>query len=94
MEKEFRMAVAAGELMEIETMLASDDASQTYAALRLKFPHLAFIRCDASDVTETPFRSFPAFDLHLLDSTDHCAQITTDPARATGVVLAKRTARP
>lgn len=88
------MALAAGELAEIETMLASDDAPQTYAALRRKFPRLAVIRCDASDVTEMPFRSFPAFDLHLLDSADHCAQITADPARATGIVLATRAARP
>lgn len=88
------MALAAGELVEIETMLASDDASQTCATLRQKFPHLAVIRCDASDVTETPFRSFAAFDLHLLDSADHCAQITADPARATGIVLATRAATP
>ena len=85
------MALAAGELAEIEQMLASSEvAPQAYSALRQKFPHLAWIRCDASDVTETPFRSFPEFDLHLLDSADHCAQITADPERATGIVLAKR----
>jgi hypothetical protein len=85
------MSLAAGELAEIEQALAAPDAGfQTYAALRQKFPHLSWVRCDASDVTETPFRSFHAFDLHLLDSADHCAQITADPARATGIVLAKR----
>lgn len=85
------MALAAGELMEIEQALAAPDAaSSAYAALRRKFPHLAWIRCDASDVTETPFRSIGEFDLHLLNSADHCAQITDDPARATGIVLAKR----
>lgn len=85
------MALAALELAEIEQMLAASDAApQAYAELRRKFPHLAWIRCDASDVTETPFRSFGAFDLHLLDSADHCAQITDDPGRATGIVLAKR----
>ncbi|WP_375161825.1 hypothetical protein [Bradyrhizobium sp. RDT46] len=50
------------------------------------------MRCDASDVTETPYRSCGAFDLHLLDSADHCAQITNDPARATGIVLVSRAA--
>jgi hypothetical protein len=49
-------------------------------------------RCDASDVAETPFRAYPGFDVHLLDAADHCVQITTDPARATGIVLAKRSA--
>ncbi len=85
------MALAESELAEIEQALAAPDAaSLAYAALRGKFPHLAWIRCDASDVTETPFRSFREFDLHLLDSVDHCAQITDDPARATGIVLARR----
>ena len=88
------MALAAAELAEIEQVLmTSDAAAQAYLELRRKFTHLAWIRCDASDVTETPFRSFGAFDLHLLDSADHCAQITDDPARATGIVLAKREAR-
>ncbi len=87
------MAVAAIELTEIERMLGSPEAATgVYVELRQKFPHLAWIRCDASDVTETPYRSCGAFDLHLLDSADHCAQITDDPLRATGIVLAKRTA--
>ncbi|WP_028137097.1 hypothetical protein [Bradyrhizobium japonicum] len=87
------MALAATELAEIEQALASSDAApQAYLELRRKFPHLAWIRCDASDVTETPYRSCGAFDLHLLDSADHCAQITDDPARATGIVLASRAA--
>ncbi|RTM14844.1 MAG: hypothetical protein EKK33_04155 [Bradyrhizobiaceae bacterium] len=89
------MALAATELTEIERVLASPDATpQAYIELRQKFPHLAWIRCDASDVTETPYRSFGAFDLHLLDSADHCAAITDDPARATGIVLARRAAAP
>ncbi len=87
------MALAAAELAEIERVLVSSDpASQAYLELRQKFPHFAWIRCDASDVMEAPYRSFGAFDLHLLDSADHCAQITDDPARATGIVLAKRAA--
>jgi hypothetical protein len=85
------MSLAAIELAEIEQVLASADAApQAYVELRQRFPHLACIRCDASDVTETPYRSFEAYDLHLLDSADHCAAITDDPARATGIVLAKR----
>ncbi|SFI17988.1 hypothetical protein [Bradyrhizobium sp. cf659] len=88
------MAVAAIELAEIEQMLASPNAApRAYLELRQKFPHLVWIRCDASDVTETPYRSFAEFDLHLLDSADHCAEITDDPARATGIVLARRAVR-
>ncbi|WP_445219977.1 hypothetical protein ACKWRH_07560 [Bradyrhizobium sp. Pa8] len=89
------MALGAGEIADIEQALASfDDGSQAYATLRMKYPHLAWIRCDSSDLTETPFRSAGQFDLHLLDSADHCARITGDPARATGIVLAKRTRAP
>ena len=78
------MALTAGDLVEIERVLAASDAgSRVYLELRQKYPHVAWICCDASDVTEAPFRSFREFDLHLLDSADHCAQITADPARAT-----------
>ena len=88
------MAVAAAELAEIEKVLSAPDAgSNGYVELRAKFPHLSWMRCDAGDVTEPPFRSFCEFDLHLLDSSGHCAQITEDPGRATGLVLARRATR-
>ena len=85
------MALGADELTDIEQVLtASDPGASPLAELRRRFPHLAWTRCDASDVTETPFRSFARFDLHLIDGADHCVQITADPARATGIVLAAR----
>lgn len=87
------MALSSDELTEIEKVLSAPHAdTQAFAALRAKFPHLAWTRCDASDVTEAPFRTYSRFDVHLLDSADHCAQITDDPTRATGVILAKRSA--
>jgi hypothetical protein len=45
-------------------------------------------------VTEEPFRVYKQFEIHLLDSADHCSHITSDPARSTGVVLARRSAVP
>jgi hypothetical protein len=39
---------------------------------------------------EEPYRCFEALDLYLVDGRDHCWQFTSDPARATGVVLAQR----
>jgi hypothetical protein len=85
------MALGPDVLMEIEEVLSSPDADAgVFAKLRSRFPHLSWTRCDASDVTETPFRSFSRFDIHLLDSADHCVQITVDPACATGIVLAAR----
>jgi hypothetical protein len=89
------MALGADELLAIEAVLSAPDAdARVVAQLRGRFPHLSWTRCDASDVTESPFRSYSRFDLHLLDRSDHCVQITTDPARATGIVLADRNVAP
>ncbi|MCA1384260.1 MULTISPECIES: DUF6129 family protein [unclassified Bradyrhizobium] len=88
------MALTAEELIEIERLLAADRAEMgPFVELRHRFPQLAWVRCDASDVADQPFRQFPRFDLHLIDGSDHCVQITADPTRATGIVLAKRNVR-
>jgi hypothetical protein len=85
------MALSTDEIMEIENMLSAPGAdANTFAQLRIRFPHLSWTRCDASDVSEAPFRTCSQFDIHLLDSADHCAHITADPARATGIIVAKR----
>ncbi|CCD97285.1 hypothetical protein [Bradyrhizobium sp. ORS 375] len=85
------MALAEQELNEIAQVLEQPDAGSTaFGELRRRFPKLVLTRCDASDVTEAPFRSYAAFDLHLLDASEHCAGVTDDPAKATGLILAKR----
>ncbi|MCI4677088.1 DUF6129 family protein [Rhodoblastus acidophilus] len=85
------MAIQAEELQEIETLLTGAEADgSVLAALRLKFPHLKWSRCDASDVLEEPYRSFPAYDLHLMDASNHCVAVVADPAAASGAILATR----
>jgi hypothetical protein len=85
------MALGIEELMEIERALSAPDVdARVVAGMRQRFPHLSWTRCDASDVTETPFRSYGRFDIHLVDRTDHCVQITSDPMRASGIVVAAR----
>lgn len=85
------MALNDEDLGVIGEMLASAPADgQVFLALRQRFPGLSWTRCDASDVVESPFRTFGAYDIHLMDAADHCVTITSDPARATGIVLAKR----
>jgi hypothetical protein len=86
------MALSADELTQIDAMLVAPGETHPFVELRRRFPHLSWTCCDASDVIETPFRVYEHFDIHLLDGADHCAQITSDPARATGVVLARRSA--
>ena len=39
--------------------------------------------------TAVPFREYPGLSLFLVDATDHCWKITGDPARATGIVVAR-----
>jgi hypothetical protein len=85
------MALTAEELTEIEQVLsglASD--APVIAEMKGRYPKLSWTRCDASDVVEAPYKSNALYDIHLLNSTDHCSQITSDPAKATGIILAKR----
>ena len=85
------MALNDEDLGVIGEMIAAAPADgQVFSALRQRFPQLSWTRCDASDVVEEPFRTVGNYALHLMDAADHCVQITTDPARATGIVLAKR----
>ncbi|MDQ0505266.1 DUF6129 family protein [Xanthobacter agilis] len=85
------MAVSDTDLSEIQKVLTAEDlAGPVFAELRQRLPKLSWTQCDASDVCEPPFLSFAAFDIHLIDTADHCVQITSDPARATGVILAKK----
>ena len=87
------MALSESDLSEIEKVLtAGDPAAPVFAQLKQLFPRLSWTQCDATDVTEEPFRTISRFDIHLLDAADHCAHITTDPERATGVILARRSA--
>ncbi|MBI4696144.1 MAG: hypothetical protein HY749_19210 [Gammaproteobacteria bacterium] len=46
---------------------------------------------DADDMRgETPYRTFGAYTVYLIDGRNHCPEITTEPTSATGIVLAKR----
>jgi hypothetical protein len=88
------MPITSDDWKEIELVLSDDAAgSSAVAELRKKFPRLSWTRCDASDVGETPYRSLPRFDVHLIDAADHCVRITTVPEEATGLIVADRTAQ-
>ena len=85
------MALDADELVEIDRVLSDPGVDAgAFTELRRRFPHLSWTKCDASDMSETPFRSYSRFEIHLVDRTDHCLQITADPMRASGIVLADR----
>jgi len=85
------MALRAQEWNEIDRALAGGEpGARVVAELRRRYPHLSWTRCDATDVTETPFRAYALFDVHLVDGADHCVRITPDLERASGFVVADR----
>jgi len=94
------MGLGTDELAAIDALLGEEPApassgnADALARFRLQFPRLSVTRCDASDVDfETPFRVFPAASVFLVDASEHCWRFTSDPARATGIVVARRSER-
>jgi hypothetical protein len=83
------MTLTADDLAGIDVLLAAPDAADAVLPeLRRRFPNLSMTRCDASDVdAEQPFREYPRCSLYLVDGSYHCWQLTSDPARATGLVV-------
>ena len=86
------MGIDEAVLKDIEGMVAAAQSPAVLAELRQKYPRLAWLRCDASDVAETPFKTAGQFDLHLVGG-DHCPEVVADPAQATGFILAARKSR-
>jgi len=87
-----REAVLTMELLaELDGWLSSPDLTrQQLPALRQSLAGIGLHSCDAADVDEAPFRDYPNCALHLLDTRNHCVQITRDPTRATALLLALR----
>lgn len=86
------MSIALELFEAIDATLATAAADPAaVAALRKIAPGVHAIRCDKTDIQdETPFRSYENCDLFLIDGRDHCVKITSDPAVATGLVVAPK----
>jgi hypothetical protein len=86
------MALTADALDRIKTLLESEgSATERVASLRQAFPGISLTRCDASDMdTETPVLELPGFEVYLIDTSEHCARITTHPEAATGLIVAEK----
>jgi hypothetical protein len=79
-------------MARIEAALSPADADpEALTGFRRDFPGLSLTRCDVSDLgVEHPFRRYQRFNLYLVDASEHCWRLTTDPARATGLVVAAK----
>lgn len=85
------MAMSMEEWREIEAVLGGITSdSGLVGLLRHRFPQFAWTSCDASDVDETPYRSYGPVDVHLLNTVNHCVVITSNPMDATGIILARK----
>lgn len=86
------MALTENDLAQLEALLGSAAVGENpLANFRQRFPGLSLTRCDASDMGgDKPFRTYPGFELYLVDGSNHCWRITGDPTIATGIVVAQR----
>jgi hypothetical protein len=84
------MAISAAELQNLAELgsTACVAGEDVLAVLRPRFPALTITRCPSSDVTESPFQRGEYFDVHLVDTSEHCWRLTNDLAAATAVLLA------
>jgi len=87
------MPFTASEIDQIEALLSGGPrAPEVLATFRRRFPGRSLTRCDASDISEElPYRRLAKADLYLVDGRESCWRFTSDPAIATGVVLAAHT---
>lgn len=86
------MPLTEDAIARIDAVLGPQDVeASALAGFRREFPGLSLTRCDLSDLgVEEPFRQYPRFNLYLVDASDHCYRLTTDPERATGIVVAAK----
>jgi hypothetical protein len=85
------MSVDIGQLRQIAGLVeAAASLRDAAIALRTKFPQLRATVVDALDLREErPAFSVGQRHVYLVESDGHCWQLTREPARAVGVLLAE-----
>lgn len=85
------MPLSAEDLTRLEALIATAaPGGDLQRAFRGEFPGVTLTQVDAGDMdTQVPFREHPQWLLYLVDGS-HCRQVTSEPERATGIVLARR----
>ena len=63
-------------------------SEQTLSELRENYPGTHFTWCMDDDIhTGKPYREVEGFNIYLVDSRNHCANITSDESIASGLVF-------
>lgn len=83
------MPLGAADMADIEALLnTATELPRVVADLRRRLPGMAVTTCDPSDVDlHIPFRTGAHFALHLIDSANHCWQLTSNVDCATGLMV-------
>jgi hypothetical protein len=83
--------ISASQIEDIGRYASAQPLSeQMLSALRQQFPEVHFSYCMDDDVIgATPALEGEGFNLYLVDSSNHCFALTTDPDVASGVVVAE-----
>jgi hypothetical protein len=86
------MCISTETFKEIETVLAESSkiTNNPLPLLKGSFPDLGFVRMSARDFDEPPFSTLEHYNLFLLDTREHCVQLTNDLSVATSIVLAQK----
>lgn len=71
-------------------LLANKGNAGIEQPLRATFPDMHFTFCFDDDVmSDNPAAELPGYRLYLVDSSNHCLCLTTEPEQASGVVVAE-----
>lgn len=86
------MALTPEDEAQLEALFGADNASDdAFEQAKKIIGHLRLTKCDPSDIgVETAFKEYRLYDLYLLDTADHCAHMTTDPLKATGLIVVRK----
>lgn len=83
--------IAGNQLNEVVALIEHKGLSESVLSeLRDRFPGTHFTWCMEDDIhTGTPVITRASFAVYLVDSRDHCSQLTADLDTASGLVLAE-----
>lgn len=88
------MALTPQDETQLESLFGSANAAaDAFDQAKKTIGHLRLTKCDPSDIgVEPAYKEYPLYDLYLLDTSDHCAHVITDPAKATGLIVVRKKA--